>query len=324
MRPNLYKYCQLFSNRFSVENYRNWTGERMILPFYHTVSNQPKPHFSEIGYFRTEKDFVGDLDFFQSHYQSVSIEDLDSGKNCFHLTFDDGMSEIFSVVYPFLKERNLHASIFINTDFIDNKKLFVSHKKSLVLSELKSSEDAQNKLSEHLDLPAVNLLSSIKKIKKESEVDELAKMLRLDFESYLQEEKPYLTTKQLLHLKSEGFTIGNHTKSHYHLNEISFARQKDEVKAVNDFLKNEMRTDDLYFCFPYGDFGVNKEFFEWLYFEGGIIKSFGVSGLKKDEFEKHEHRILMEHDGYSAEEIIKFEYFYFLLKSVFGRNKIKR
>ena len=82
--------------------------------------------------------------------------------------------------------------------------------------------------------------------------------------------------------------------------------------------------EELYFCFPFGDDSVEKEFFNWMFTEGKILKSFGTAGLKKDHFENHHHRILMEHKFLEASEIIKTEYIYYFLKSFFNKNKIRR
>src|SRR5690606_19747329 len=99
--------------------------------------------------------------------------------------------------------------------------------------------------------------------------------------------------------------------------------QKNEIETVNSFLK-QMGVDELFFCFPYGDYKIKNELFQWMYQEGEIGKSFGISGLKDDGFSRHHHRILMEHKNFSAEEIIRSEYLYFMLKSAFNKNKIKR
>ena len=53
--------------------------------------------------------------------------------------------------------------------------------------------------------------------------------------------------------------------------------------------------------------------------------SFGTSGIKLDETQGHIHRIPMELSGFNgAEAIIRSEYFYYLGKSLFGKNLVKR
>ncbi len=310
------------SGIFPLDFYWRWTKKLQILPFYHTVSDHPLPHFSELKYFRRKKKFLNDLDFFTSHFENVSMAEVGNEKKSFHLSFDDGMAEMYSVVFPILQEKKLNATFFINTDFVDNKTMFLSHKISLLQHEIKHSSQNAQRISGYLKCEKGDIPCYLNKINAEK-ADEISSLIHVDFNDYLKEHQPYLTTKQIIALKNAGFTIGNHGKSHRNFNKLTFEEQKFEIQTVNTFLK-EIDIDELFFCFPYGDFKIKNELFRWMYYEGGIEKSFGISGLKGDGFSRHHHRILMEHENLSAEEIIKAEYFYFMLKSVLNKNKIKR
>lgn len=140
----------------------------------------------------------------------------------------------------------------------------------------------------------------------------------------MNDNQPYLTRKQILEMIKMGFVIGNHSKSHPNFRDISFEEQRKQIVAVNQFLKNELNVEDFYFSFPFGDENIKNEFFDFMYDEENIIYSFGVSGIKNDEYTHHLHRIPMEIENFSAEQIIKFEYFYYILKSFFNKNTIKR
>jgi hypothetical protein len=52
--------------------------------------------------------------------------------------------------------------------------------------------------------------------------------------------------------------------------------------------------------------------------------SFGSSGLKKEKFPFHRQRIPMEKSGMGAFVYIKGEYVYYIMKSVFGRQRGRR
>ncbi len=311
-----------FSGIFPLDFYWRWTKKLQVLPFYHTVSDHPLPHFSELKYFRSKKRFLDDLDFFTSHFENISMAEVGKEKKSFHLSFDDGMAEMYSVVFPILQEKKLDATFFINTDFVDNKCMFISHKINLIQHELKKSSQNRQRISGYLECETGAIHSYLNRINSEK-ADEIAKLIHLDFTEYLKQHQPYLTTKQIITLKNAGFTIGNHGKSHKNFNTLTFEEQKNEIETVNSFLK-QMGVDDLFFCFPYGDYKIKNELFHWMYQEGGIEKSFGISGLKEDGFPRHHHRILMEHENFSAEEIIRSEYLYFMLKSVLNKNKIRR
>ena len=324
MKPHLYKIFKPFIRQISLDFPLHLSGKNQILPFYHTVSDQALPHFSELKFFRTQKRFLEDLDCFTKYYESVGIMEVGSNKKSFHLSFDDGMSEIFSVVYPILKEKNIHATFFINSDFINNERMFKSHKKSLIIHSVKNSKSLENSITSFLNKNFDESLTHIGQIKNEIEIDKLANLLKVDFNDYLQTYQPYLKISQLQELKNAGFTIANHGKSHTNFNTLNFGAQKEEIRSVNAFLKSELSIDNQFFCFPYGDLDIKNELFEWMYHEENILKSFGISGLKNDTFPNHFHRILMEYNEYSALEILKFEYFYYMMKFFANKNRIKR
>jgi hypothetical protein len=54
-----------------------------------------------------------------------------------------------------------------------------------------------------------------------------------------------------------------------------------------------------------------------------MLLTFGCAGLKEDSVKNNLQRIAMEESG-SGEQIIKAEYLYYLFKSLFGKNTIKR
>ena len=105
---------------------------------------------------RSIERFKEDLDFLLKHYKSISLQELitlnKSGKaiteNCFHITFDDGLKEFYTVVAPILKERGVHATVFLNSNFIDNKELFFRFKASIIFEETGNPEVLKLKYSE--------------------------------------------------------------------------------------------------------------------------------------------------------------------------------
>ena len=83
--------------------------------------------------------------------------------------------------------------------------------------------------------------------------------------------------------------------------------------------------DMALFSFPFSDEDVSAVFFERILKPRGEVDlSFGISGLKKDSVPFHFHRIPMETGPFSAGEIIRGEYIYFMMKTIAGKNKINR
>ncbi len=80
------------------------------------------------------------------------------------------------------------------------------------------------------------------------------------------------------------------------------------------------------FSFPFTDDGVSASFFEALSAEGmpPLDATFGTAGLKEDPVDFHIQRVPMEIENIPASRLLKGEYAYYLIKGLFGRNKITR
>ena len=153
---------------------------------------------------------------------------------------------------------------------------------------------------------------------------EIAEILEVDFQEYLQTHKPYLTTAQTEELINQGFYIGAHSHSHPEYHTVSLEEQLNQTFKSVDFITQKFRLPYRWFAFPFTDEGVSRQFFEEIYQNEKVQLSFGSAGLKRDSFPQHLQRFPMEGTQQSAEELIKTEFLYYLAKAPFGKNKITR
>jgi len=281
------------------------------LPFYHAVSDNVPFHLKHLYQPRSSQLFKADLAYFLKYFEPIELkelirlvkEDKPLKKNYFHLTFDDGLRDFYDVAAPILKEQGIPATIFLNSDFIDNKAIFYRFKASILAEKLVAKG-------------LLDISYSEKEI-----LDELAKENNIDFEEYLKNEKPYLTSPQIEQLIQQGFTVGAHSKNHPLYNQIKLEEQitqtKESIKAVITPYNLEYNV----FSFPFTDFGVSHQFFAAI--KNEVDLTFGCAGLKDDTIKNHLQRIPMELQQ-GGKEIIKTEYFYYLLKKIVGKNKIIR
>lgn len=301
----------LSANFCSLERLIKRTNHRLILPFYHVVSDVNPIHIKNLYEPRSIEQFTRDLDFLLENYKSISLRELieanKSGEiiteNCFHLTFDDGLKEFYSNVAPILKERNVHATVFLNSDFIDNKTLFYRFKASILYEESKDSE-----------LLKLNYL-------EKDVIDRFANEIDADFDKYLKLEQPYLTSEQINELIREGFTFGAHSKDHPLYNELSLEQQINQTKESLATIKSQFNLNYSVFSFPFTDDGVSQKLFNEI--ADFTDFTFGCAGIKDDSINNHLQRIPME-TSQPAENIIKSEYLYCLIKQMVGKNKIIR
>ena len=310
------------------------SNQRVIVPFYHKVSDE-KPTFEKSLYpSRKIAEFKNDIDVLGNYFNPISMKEFieiskskdELNQNYFHLTFDDGLSNFYKIVAPILKERNIPATVFINSDFVDNKALFFRYKASLLFQVYEKSSVKGKKVFHDFfeGKEAIEEILFAINYNNKHILDELANAVNYSFEEYLETEKPYLSSIQINELIDTGFTVGAHSKSHALYADISFKEQVNQTKESMDWLVQKFNLDDRFFSFPFTDLDVSKEFFTKLSEEKIIDISFGTSGIKKDDIETNFQRIPFEIGNRKAEDYLLKEYMKYFLKIPFKKNKIHR
>jgi peptidoglycan/xylan/chitin deacetylase (PgdA/CDA1 family) len=246
----------------------------------------------------------------------ISKSNVKLNQNYFHITFDDGLANFYKVVAPILLERKIPATVFVNSDFVDNKALFFRYKasllyqvyeKSLTKEKSKFHDFFQQKTSIKEILFSINFNS--KKI-----LDDLANHINYDFNEFLETKKPYLTSNQIEELTDMNFTIGAHSKNHPLYSDISLKEQILQTKESLDWLVKKLNLNYKVFSFPFTDLNVSKDFFDELRKEESVDFSFGSSGIKKDNFDTNFQRTFFEIDHLKAENYLLKEYVKYFLK----------
>lgn len=316
------------------------TGQDLILPYYHAVSDSPVPHLSHVYPVRTVRRFKRDLEFLLRHFEPAGLEDLLSPapvkkrRPSMFLSFDDGLAEIYSIVSPILIAKGLPAALFVNTDFLDNRALFYRYKISLILDRLEKtgySPAVTGRLQSQYDLAGSDRKSVREFIldiayEDRRELDAIAGFLDLDFGTFLKVRKPYMSLQQLRELGNQGFYIGAHSRDHPEFKGISAGDRIMQYRDSMEFLQKELGLKYGLFSFPFSDGGVPAEFFDQVRQAGmpRLDASFGTAGLKRDPLPNHFQRIQMETRRASAGCLIRGEYLYYLAKAPAGRNLVRR
>lgn len=296
----------------------------VFLPFYHVVSNEKLPHIVNYNY-RNISQFENELDFYLKYFKPVSLAELisekDSDKKIFHLSFDDGLKECAEIIAPVLLKKGIPATFFINTGFVDNERLFHKYKASLIFNRLleKSVQQAEKVLKEH-NLSGKDILKAA--FHQDEILNETAGLLKIDFIDYLKTHKPYLTTDQILKLKSDGFSIGAHSFSHPEFWKISEHEQLDEVEKSMQWLVENINPEIRAFSFPFTDSGVSRKVLNTLKTENICDVTFGTAGVKYDVIDSHFQRYPVEKEGDFLLNL-KEEFVYLALRKIIGKATVK-
>ena len=314
--------------------------QRFIFPFWHAVSDAPNSHLSQLYRVQRVSEFERDLDFLLKNFKSASVKDIQSFTQqpnaqitkSFFPTFDDGMSECFHVIAPILKRKGIEAAFFINPSFVDNKSLFHRHKASLILKQISEQKFKSAELSEAERLvkqehPSKNLeeflLRSV--FTDHSLLDRVAEIFSLDFNHFLESNQPYMTMEQIKKLQADGFLIGAHSMDHREFFLSSEEEIYRQIRASMYFLTQEINPETRTFAFPFTDFKVSDSVFEKANQSRIWDMSFGTAGIKDEQMSNHIQRIPMESGNFrNAKERLRAEFTWYYLKTLFGKNKVRR
>lgn len=317
------------------KKYINYFKQKAIFPYYHIVSDNKVPHINNLYNFKNIDQFKNDLDFLIKNYNSLdpnTLCDNKKPKNSFLLSFDDGLQEIYSVIYPILKEKNIKAVFFINPDFVDNKKSLYKHDLSIIIDHLKNNQSSQETIIEFKMLFSSEISSNIEIIKElrkvnfsnRKKVEKAAKILKVDIPKYLLEEQPYISSEEIKKMIADGFYFGAHTMSHPPLKELDFIDQKKEIIDSIDFMKSKFNINYSFFAFPFSDKFISKKLLDELFSYDSNILLFGNSGIKKDVDERIIQRFSLEKPNKLTEKLIVTEYLYSYYNRIIGKYRIER
>lgn len=310
------------------------TGKPVFLPFFHTVSNRYLPHIRPLYAYYSTPDFETALDYFLQNFEPVEMSELPEHARkrnvrqpVFHLSFDDGLRQCADVIAPVLLRKGIPATFFINPAFAGNNDIFFRFKAALLLQSISTSREAENTAPQFLRGYGITKSSEIRQFLLSVNytgrhlLDELAAICGVDFNDFLQKERPYMSEIQIVELQNKGFTIGIHSTDHPQFSEIDLPAQQQQVKQSIDWLDNCCKPVLRAFAFPFTDAGVSPVFFEWLARQVDI--SVGTAGLKDDVYPFHFQRVPMEDYQQPPQKTLRTLYCNYLVKKTIGRHIVR-
>lgn len=310
---------------------------QLVSVFYHAVSENPMPHVKHLYPVPSPKQFVKDIDFLLTHFSPIDIKDFIGDKGSAQnskpkllLSFDDGFSELSSVVAPILLSKGIPATFFVTPAFIDNREMLYRCKQSLVVEQI--YKRAQTFTVPKTAIPYFNQssISSSKFIKwfwnlqysSSSLIADIAEEVGVDIVGYLKEKKPYLTLNELSNLAKQGFTIGAHSYDHPNFCDIPVDQQIFQVESSIKWVSDNIPNQPNIFAFPFTNDGVSLQLYRYFIKDNPHLCDllFGTAGYKPVSSAQLIHRIPMEVENKWAKPIIKGEFFYYLAKRLAGRH----
>ena len=247
---------------------------RLVTPFYHVVSAKPLAHIRHLYSYKSPAAFERDLIHFKQNFHPVSheqiVEHINGGPRLkpgsAHITFDDGLTECFTIVRPLLLRHGIPCTFFVCKNFMDNRSLMHRNKVSLCVEQLDVLSDQEvgraAKLLSERNGPSLTSRAQTRAwvLGLDSrclrQVDEACDALGIDINRFLQEKRPYMSSAEVKQLHDDGFTIGGHTCSHVELDKLSdWSQVTREIVESCEAVCELTHQDMVPFAIPFN--GVN-------------------------------------------------------------------
>lgn len=212
--------------------------------------------------------FEAHLQHLCKYYQVVPVEEIISaanGKsentNKVALTFDDGYVDFYEKAWPLLKKYNVPATVYITTDFIDQKQWMWPDKVRVMLNTTSLSQ---------VEIPKVGILKlseqnfeknwhsisdhclTLQERERDSFLHELVALLNVTISDFPTTDFAALTWQQLQDMQKEGLDIGSHTVTHPILTRINDDQLKSELMESKRVIENKLATEIKGICYPNG------------------------------------------------------------------------
>lgn len=219
--------------------------------------------------------FAQQLDYLTRHYEIVPLsaigERLANGgrlpANIAAITIDDGYSDAFDIAFPLLRERKLPATVFVVTEFVDQRRWLWTDKLRYLVTQASASSiegtlDDSEFCVEFNPTDSVfcaadrvnSLLKAVADDEKEAAIARMAAAFGVELPTAPPREFASITWEQIREMSAGGIEIGSHTATHPILPNVSVEHVRRELVESRQRIAAEIgRPVDL-FCYPNGDY----------------------------------------------------------------------
>jgi peptidoglycan/xylan/chitin deacetylase (PgdA/CDA1 family) len=183
------------------------------------------------------------------------------------ITIDDGFRDAYEVAFPLLVRNGVPATVFVVTDFLDqkawiwtDKARFLTCKTSIV--ELETSIASRN-LKFNLNGPASRsaaaarfneILKGLDDNEKEEAIINIASALKVTIPDMPPAEYGALSWDQAREMDKAGVEIASHTLTHPILTNVSDERLRVELEGSRSRVEDMLGHESSTFCYPNGNY----------------------------------------------------------------------
>ena len=271
------------------------SGEELVAPCFHLVTNGETPaHVRHLFRCPDVRTFTSDLDQMLKRRTPISLDDLRAsailGRRLpprpIFISFDDGMREMADVVGPLCRAKGVPVTFFLTTGFLNNRSLFFRHKASLLveaIAHLSSGalDAAVKSVRARLGDGGIRIADPRQfllgvRYREAACLDVWAEVLGVDFNRYLEEERPYLNNQQVTRLLADGFSIGGHSVDHPLFADLCLEEQLQQTQTCLNDLAARFSAGTRSFAFPFVSEGVGQAYFDTVFARDAVDMLFCI------------------------------------------------
>ena len=250
---------------------------RLFILLYHKVRPQARPLF---GTAVTPGNFERQIRFLKRRYEIIDLQALSysesypqSSKDLILITFDDGYRDNFLYAFPILNKLNVHAAIFLATDFIGTNRLLWHDKLAWIMYNAQLPIKRKVLLQSGLPEKMIRGIESFFLSTPENQV-KILRFLAADLKLLPAEEcnnvlnksanvcnierwpneteRPMLSWEEVGEMSEQGISFGSHTRSHPRLSALSAHLIREEISQSKIAIEQYTGKPVTAFAYPYG------------------------------------------------------------------------
>jgi peptidoglycan/xylan/chitin deacetylase (PgdA/CDA1 family) len=262
----LMRRCGVFAS------FRYLNKTKVLIVTYHRFSQV------EDGRSTAVKAFAEQLDHLKDHYSILSLAELGDCLNnrkplpqrAAAITIDDGFDDAYKIAFAELRKRGLPATVFLITDFVDQKIWLWTDKLRYLMTQLPDGTVSFEKYNLTFSLDGASsrshaaskinsILKTLPETSKNAAIDELAATLNVALPENPPAEYAALTWDQAREMDQAGIEIGSHTVTHPILPNVDDEQLRHELVDSRSKLEHELRRPVTLFCYPNGSYDERVE-----------------------------------------------------------------
>jgi peptidoglycan/xylan/chitin deacetylase (PgdA/CDA1 family) len=228
---------------------------------FHRVADQESGGRSKLAI--SPDDFRSSLDTVGQKYDFVSLADgvKPSRERRAVVTFDDGYADNLHTAAPVLKERDIPATFFLTTGYIDTQHLYPADALDGLFDVRELGEEVPATVEKVLPDNYWDALESLSALSESEFWDTVGHVSSFVRERVLAKD-PFrrpMTLSEVNDLSASGFTLASHTHSHRRLTALKPEAALDDVRQSLDWFSAHGFNPVPFFAYPFGQQGDVSE-----------------------------------------------------------------